>query len=528
MKRIISVLLITLLLCSCTNKNDTKQIDDYLSPAYVSPIESWEKYDNLLSLISSERDISKRNDLIRDAEDILMATNAILPLYYQKSFVLKKAHLDGVVISKQGGISYRNARLTNGSSTLNCGILDIPDIINPSNATTNDELSLVLNTYCGLYTIDKNNEAIKDLAKDCYLEKIHDNLNATYVIELKENAKWSNGDFVTANDYIYAWNRAKDDTNGYLFENIVGYPDELKISARDHYTIEITFKKPCNYLEELLAFPAFFPMHKTSKSAFNGPFTYSTDIDGVTLTKNANYIKADKVSLEKVSFKKYASVSEMLEDYNNGKLDILTEVPDEAYSLYNSTNELIASDLFGTYCLTLNVKGNAFSNRSDKKMACCMYAIQTIIDRKAIITDVLKRDYVAASSIIPKSTYFDPYKINTSTKESYSIAREYLTLGGYELDKNGKISSSSPFPLVYLTIKDSVHHEIANYVKEDLETLGITVTIKAVDAVTYLYLANEGSYDITHLALNSLIYDPYTLLQVFSSTSATNLSRFGK
>ncbi|MDI8593760.1 ABC transporter substrate-binding protein, partial [Salmonella enterica subsp. enterica serovar Anatum] len=135
-----------------------------------------------------------------------------------------------------------------------------------------DEASVNLqaNIFEGLYQLDENDTILPAIAKK--LPEISKD-GKTYLIKLREDSKWSNGDPVTANDFVFAWRKMADPANqaNYFFlldgtvENgtaiINGDKkiDELGIEAKDDYTLEVRLEKPVTYFTSMLTFTPFFP-----------------------------------------------------------------------------------------------------------------------------------------------------------------------------------------------------------------------------------------------------------------------------
>ena len=110
----------------------------------------------------------------------------------------------------------------------------------------------------------------------------------TYTYTLKDGLTWSDGQALTAKDFEFAWKRAASSAlgadYGYMFESVKGYPDELAVEATDDKTLVVTLNNALPYWNELLAFPAFFPVREdvvaneawaTDPSTYvsNGPYT---------------------------------------------------------------------------------------------------------------------------------------------------------------------------------------------------------------------------------------------------------------
>ncbi len=179
------------------------------------------------------------------------------------------------------------------------------------------------NVYEGLYRLDENNEpVIAGASEDAVISE--DGL--TYTVNLREDAKWSNGDPVTAADYVFSWQRTVDPATGsnyaYMLEPVKnaaaiaeGAADksELGIEAEGDYTVKITLDKPTPYFLSLLAFPTFFPQNEAAVTSFgdqyaltsedavyNGPFML-TEYDGPgtdiqwSLTKNEDLLGCSRM-----------------------------------------------------------------------------------------------------------------------------------------------------------------------------------------------------------------------------------------
>ncbi len=151
------------------------------------------------------------------------------------------------------------------------------------------------NAYEGIYRLDDKSKPQPAGAKE-KVQVSDDGL--TYTVKLREEAKWSNGDPVTAADYVFSWQRTADPQTGaeyaYFLEMIENGADivagkkpvsELGIKANGDYELEIKLAKPTPYFDYLLAFPLFFPQHQATvekygkdyaasseKAVYNGPF----------------------------------------------------------------------------------------------------------------------------------------------------------------------------------------------------------------------------------------------------------------
>lgn len=180
----------------------------------------------------------------------------------------------------------------------------------------------------GLFTLDENDKAKLALAKELPKKS---NGGKTLTFKLRNDAKWSNGDPVTANDFVYAWRKLVDPKTGseyaYIMSDIENADsinagklpvEKLGIKALSKYELEIKLKRPIPYINELLALSNFYPQNekvakkfgekyglKPQNAVYNGPFKVDTwrAEDKILLSKNNFYWDKKNVKLDKVNYK---------------------------------------------------------------------------------------------------------------------------------------------------------------------------------------------------------------------------------
>ena len=198
--------------------------------------------------------------------------------------------------------------------------------LDPALNTAIDGGTVLSNTFEGLCRTDEKDKAIKGGAESWNVSE--DGL--TYTFNLRKDAKWSNGDKVTAQDYEYAWKRVLNPETGaeyayqmYYIEGAEAYNtgkgsvDDVAVKALDDYTLEVKLHSPTSYFLELTAFPCYFPVNKkvvesdsnwaTKVDTYvsNGPFkmTEWKQKDSLVLERNNEYYNKDKVKLDKLVMK---------------------------------------------------------------------------------------------------------------------------------------------------------------------------------------------------------------------------------
>ncbi|WP_226682687.1 peptide ABC transporter substrate-binding protein [Sutcliffiella horikoshii] len=224
------------------------------------------------------------------------------------------------------------------------------------------------NVFEGLYRLGENDEVVEGVAKSH--EVSEDGL--TYTFTLREDSVWSNGEPVTANDFVYAWQRAVDPNTGseygpYMMNGKIKNAtqvsagelplEELGVKALDDYTLEVTLEQPVAYFESLMTFPTFFPQNQkfleeqgdkyaleADTLIYNGPFTLDSweHEVGWTMKKNADYWDAETVKLDEVNVKVVKEVSTGVNLYTAQQIDISPGLTSDFVTQYKEDPDLIS------------------------------------------------------------------------------------------------------------------------------------------------------------------------------------------
>ncbi len=565
MKKLTAILLTVIFVISLVacNSTQTPSADSLLNDSFIDPISNWNVYDDLNKQIQTEKDPIKRIELMHKAEDILMACASIIPLYYENDNYMQKPYLTNVYANSSGYKYFYNCQLSNSEVTLKANIGGEPSSLDPAFYTTMDAGTLLVNSFAGLYSIDKDGNTVPDLAKS-FTCKMNDDGTATYTVNILDNLRWSNGTKLSAYDFEYSWKRAsKTETGAYnssLFSVFNGYPDNIAVTATNDNTLEFTLNNPCLYIETLLASPAFFPVHKASVEAFgtqtqwcensnfvcNGPFVCASWNHNKTIvfTKNTYYHNADKINVDNLHFTLSENTTAIYKQYKSGEFDFIDKLPADSYTTLRSHVDYKSINIIGTNFLCFNVNSNLFNSKTPEESACIRNAVNILIDRAYIVASVGKSGQTVADSIIPagiknsnggifkdatqNKTYFDPMLINNSPDEALEKAKQYLEAAGFKFDKSGKLSNETPLVIKYLTDDNADSVNIAEIIKADLNQLGINLIINQVDWNTFISNRSEGNYDIVRAGFTAEIDDPIYTLKLFTSDSIRNYCQFGK
>ena len=453
-------------------------------------------------------------------------------------------------------------KMTNGEKTLRLNLSSEPDYLDPALNSSVDGACLAANSFSGLYTYDASGKPVPACAASYTTSE--DGL--IYTVTLKEGLKWSDGSDLTAADFVYAWKRAAADATGadyaYMFDNFKNFPD-IAVEAPDALTLVFELNAPCAYMEDLMAFPTFFPVKQSAVEAYadwqtspggwcqeagfvsNGAYicTDWKHDTSMTYEKNPYWYDADKVTVEKLEYMLSADDTAIFAAYNAGNLDFADSVPtDEVANLLDNPEFHIVDEL-GTYYAAFNCKSKIFEGKTPEQAACMREAFMILIDRDYICENIGQTGQVAANAFIPlgmadgnggifKKTaeegYFDAKAINDKHDETVERARTLLKAAGYKFGEDGKLTAETPIQLVYLTNTTSGHIKIAESIQQDLAEIGIELSIQQQDWNVFLEERKAGNFDFAREGWIADFNDPINMLEMWTTVSGNNDCQFGR
>lgn len=545
------------------NTTDAADAENAVDPA------NWGEYDALIEEIRTTTDFVEREALMHKAEDMIMETGAILPIYYYNNMYLQKPYVSGVYVNGYG-FKYWMFAETQGD-TLRLNQASEPDKLDPALNSTVDGACLAVNSFSGLFTYDENAEVVPDLAADYTVSD--DGL--TYTFNLLPNLKWSDGSELNANDFVYSWNRAVAEETAadysYMFDAIKHNDDgTLAITAsEDGQSLTVELGAPCAYFLDLCAFPAYYPVKQsevesaadwqTNPGAWcqeagfvsNGAYTLEswTHDESMVYVKNPNYHRADEVKIEKLQFMLSADDTAVFAAYNAGDLDFVADtIPTDEIQTLLGNPEFHTVDQIGTYYVGFNVKSDLFADKTPAQANAMRRAFALLVDRDYIAENIGQTGQKPANTFIPAGMadgnggvfkenddaytypdeattgYYDPEAID----ENVEKAIELLEFAGYEFTDDGVLSDATPISFEYLTNDTTTHVAIAEALQQDFGFIGINMTIKTVDWNVFLNERKAGNYDIARNGWVADFNDPINMLEMWTTESGNNDCQFGR
>lgn len=337
-------------------------------------------YDVLIRTVKSSTDREARYAMMHLAEDMLMGTGCVMPLYYYTDLYMLSSSVMGFYSNPLGYKYFQHTTVGGRGDAISVCLASEPESLDPALNSTVDGGTLLCHLFAGLAKWERGSEGEPVIVPDC-AEALPGGVSnsdgsVTYTYTLREGLKWSDGRALTAGDFVYAWNRGASDAlgadYGYMFEPIRGYgSEELEVRAVDDRTLTVTLSTPIPYWEELLAFPAYFPVRQdivqhneawaTEPDTYvcNGAYTMTgwQHDSLITLEKNGNYHDADGVSMQTVRFFLSDDTNNMLTNYKNGTWQLIDNVPTNEIGRLKSQypQEFFTVGQIGTYYLCWNI-----------------------------------------------------------------------------------------------------------------------------------------------------------------------------
>ena len=337
-----------------------------------------ETYDVLIGEIKKCTDVENRYAMMHLAEDMLMDTGCLVPLYFYTDLFMLDDSVNGFFSNPLGYKYFYKADVDGNTDSISVCIASEPDVLDPALNSAVDGATLDSHLFAGLAKWDQDETGKLVITADCATELpegvVNEDGTVTYTYTLRDGLKWSDGQDLTAADFAFAWKRAASEElgadYGYMLECIKGYPNDLAVEATDDKTLVVTLNNAIAYWNELLAFPSYFPVREdvvanegwcTDASTFvsNGAYKMTGwDHNSViTLTKNDNYWDAENVTMKEIKFYLSDDANNMLTNFKNGDWLLIDDVPTNEIATLKTEypTEFKVAGQIGTYYVCWNI-----------------------------------------------------------------------------------------------------------------------------------------------------------------------------
>ncbi len=410
-----------------------------------------------------------------------------------------------------------------------------PPTADPGLAEDTTSGAIVRATFDGLTRSDESGKPVESAAESV---EVSQDLK-TYTFKIRD-AKWSNGDPVTAKDFEFAWKRVLDPKTAANYAYQLYYIknaekankgeaklDDVGVKALDDKTLQVTLENPTPFFLELTSFYTYYPVNQKVVTADpkwateakthvgNGPFKMESweHKSKLVLVKNENYWDKDTVKLEKIEFSMVEDENTELSMYENGEIDWaghpLSSLPTDAIPALKDSGKMTVQPIAGTYWYKFNTEKAPFNNVKIRK------AFSYSIDRQSLIDNILQTGQLPATGAVPPSMELKSggyFKDNDT-----ETAKKLLEEGMKELG----ITKLPPITLSYNTSES--HKKIAEAIQDQWKkNLGIEVKIENKEWKVYLEDLHEGNFQIGRMGWLGDFNDPINFLELYKDKEGGN------
>ncbi len=442
--------------------------------------------------------------------------------------------------------------VTASTQVVNINVTQELNSIDPANTVDSNSNIALNNIYEGLYRLGEDNRPLP--AGAVALPKISED-GLEYTISLRKEAKWSTGESVKAEDYVFAWKRAvaaeSAAENSYLYTSILNADEiiqgnkdkeELGVTAEGDYLLKIKLTKVTPYFTAMLAIPAFFPLKETFVSEmgesfasdsehviYNGPFTMENfDGPGIgsnwTYQKNVEYWDHQAVKIEEINVEVVKETATNVSLFENGEVDDVSISGEYAKSKLNDP-AFVAEKPVQTVFLGYNQTKKLYQNKKIRQ------AISLLIDRASIADSVLGNGVVPATGLIFSGLYVHP-----ETKEDFSkVSGNHLKTDVDEAKKlwlEGKeevgLASEDEVLIQLITFENEDMRKVSEYLQglfaDNFQGAQLELSVYPVSI--FMKNASNQEFDLYLVSWGADYPDPSSLFQLFQSEVSYNWGKY--
>lgn len=382
----------------------------------------------------------------------------------------------------------------------------------------------------------------------------------TYTFKIRSDAKWSDGQPVTANDFVYSWQRLANPLTAadycYMIDMVQGYaavnageadPTTLGVSAPDESTFVVNLTYDCPYFLEICAFPAAFPVRQDIIEAYgdtwttddnsshyisNGPWKLAEWVHDsyIKMVPNEYHYDAANLGPDSLTFQLMEDQNSMLAAYRSGDLQFIEDMPVDEIAGLLASGELNIVDYIGTYYVCYQTQAAPFDN------ALVRQAFTLAIDSKYIVEQVTQTGQVPATGFVPAGIYdadpdgddfrtvggdyWDAPVDDATYQANCEKARQLLAEAGYP---NGE-----GFPTVTYLYNTSDAHKAVGEALQQMwqEELGVTVQLQNQEWNAFLETRKKGEYQIARNGWIADYNDPCSFLDMWYTGGGNNDAQY--
>ncbi len=380
----------------------------------------WSKkeYDRLLEKTRATKDEEKRRTFMEKAERILMTEVPVIPIYFYVTKELVKSEVNGWYQNERAVHPLRSAYRTDNKPLL-IYLSDEIKSFDPGTVSGVSEYRVQNGLYEGLLRLDpKTLEPKPGVAKSWDVSED----GKTYTFHLRD-CQWSDGEPVTAQDFVYSWKRVLKPELGATYADILYYirgaeayhkekvddPARVQVHAKDQKTLVVKLKNPTAFFLKLMAFFTYYPVRRDliekhgknwtdpEHHVGNGAYTLAEHEmnSHILLKKNENYWDAGNVKQDEIKFKVVKDINTAFNLYEKNQLHILTSIPPNNVKEIKKRKDFYSTNFLGVYYYAFNTTKKPFDDPRVRR------ALGLAINRDIIVNKVTKAGEKPAYHYVP-------------------------------------------------------------------------------------------------------------------------------
>lgn len=446
-----------------------------------------------------------------------------------------------------------------GDKSVRVNLRQEPPMLNSILTTTTGSMNVLRHVMDGLTRLDQNDEPIPAVAESWEISED----KMTYTFKLREDMKWTNGEPVTAHDFVFAWNTffteevaapyadtwaplilgAKeklhpsdnpmtDDVKAKL--EAEGYTDGIGYMAVDDYTLKVSTTGPFDYFLSVLAFPNLYPLNEKAYNEI-GADQYATEADlivsngaykitswthesNLVVEKVADYYDAANIDIEKITFEMISDIGTAFNSFQTGEIDMYEPNSEQAEQLRGMGHEVQFFFDGGVWYFEFQNEHKGLNNVKVRQ------ALTLGVDAESFVKNVVSNNSAAAYSFTPPAVWNGEFNtavgklIDRPTGGDFSAAKALLEEG---LKEEGM--TLADFKPTMIADDTTTATKYTAFFQEQWKTnLGIDVSIEQMTYKNRIERMQQHDFDIVMAGWSPDYNDPMTFLDLFVTGSGNN------
>ncbi len=417
-----------------------------------------------------------------------------------------------------------------------------PESLDPHKTSTTYEADILRDLFTGLMAQDIDAKVIPGAAESYVMSPD----GKTYTFKLRADGKWSDGSPVTAQDFVFSWQRVVNSETAseyaYMLAPVVNAeditakkmkPEELGVKAIDNLTFEVQLRAPTPYFLEMLTHQATYAVSKANveanpkdftkpgKMISNGAYILAEFVpnDHIKLVKNAQFFDAANVKIDAVNYIPNEDRSAAMKRFEAGELDMYGDLPTEQLADLRAKfgDQIKIGPYLGTYYYAFKTTKKPWDNVKLRQ------AISMAVDRDYLAEKVWGNSMIPSYSFVPPGVAgYEGPKLEyagMSQLDREDAAKKVLTELGYTPEK--------PLKMEIRFNTSENHKNVAIAIQSQLKPLGIEVTLLNTDTKThYGLLEQHGDFDIARAAWIADYKDPENFLALCKTGTGNNYAEY--